>query len=976
MNEVTIYWASSDVHFLDAIFNGVAMVCSNTALIWGFAIIASLWLIISATTAASVAGLSGGQGGSVLGKGSVDVLMPLIFAFLLTADPLQTEVHIESTTNGQFSIVDNVPFVIAVIPSGASLLSKELGSVVETAFQATGTDYTQISASHQGFINPLKVMLTTRSAMMRLGSIDSDIRSVVSSCIANDTGVDFASVQQKVIAAAGTPVSGSGGATYVQSYPIGNTLGTALGALLYQAGLNTTSYVPDIKLSAEPDAILNCEDAAVEVANRITTTLSGADFSRVVMGATNGVGEPANGANYTIENVQGNFAAIRQARSGIAAMSGGTVQANAETLNLLFSELVGNSLNCLKADGQNKTMCMAAAVQANEFERANIQAAASVVPLLKYTGAFANYMLALVIALGPAIVMLAMFSGVSATKCALTTVHIILWPMLVMNVGAEIVNGMIFRTLASFFESLTQGAWLTQNLTVEAYKEMSLQIGVASHLMASLPVLLSIIFGLSASKAMSSVATSMLPKENATADAASPQMLQATPLVGQGSAAQVTHYPGGADIKTAGGLPAIASDTSYLALQNAVRSNLQSSQQRQSTATEAVNQLRNFERAYSAGDYSEFGMSKEQGEKVYASYQENLKAAQSAKTTVQGGTGQSATDNHGTTKSDNLSKTAGGSVSFGTDGLKGNVSGGIARTAETNVKTGAENSSNTSTNTSGDRSEYVDKSKALTDAIDKHKSTGTFSRSGHRTDKTLRDLESTQKSFQTSVSDTKSNAENQALENSATSGFVGYAAKVDAATVGAQTNSNGNYQWFQQSEQAANFDKVSSNVQAEVKGNMGSQSTSFQAGTAAAQKAIVRHAAAVKIVGDASSSPSQKESALSYLVNSMGALTGLKPLDMPKPLVDHGIQPPENKTGVDAATLQARAEYIPPPLPKSLPHPGHRNKSNKPMTLKAPDPVDLKRAELNKADDRITADATNEIGDAGTKISDHVKNAR
>lgn len=967
MNQVTVYWVSSDVHFLDAIFNGVAMVCSNNSLIWGFAIIAALWLIISATTAASIAGMSGGQGGAVLGKGSVNALMPLVFAFMLTAPPLQTEVHIESTINGQFSIVNHVPFVIAVVPAGASLLSKELGSVVETAFQGTGTDYTQISASHQGFINPLKVMLTTRSAMMRLGSIDSDVRSVVSSCIANDTGVDFASVQQKVIAAAGTPVSGSAGATSNLTYPIGNTLGTALGALLYQAGLNTSSFVPDIKLAAEPDTILNCEDAAVEVANRITTTLSGADFSRVVMGATNGVGEPATGANYTIENVQANFAAIREARAGISALAGATVQANAETLNLLFSEMVGNNLNCLKADGQNKTMCMAAAVQANEFERANIQSAAAVVPLLKYTGAFANYMLALIIALGPAIMMLAMFSGVSATKCALTTVHIILWPMLVMNVGAEIVNGMIYRTLASFFESLTQGGWLTQNLTVEAYKEMSLQIGVASHLMASLPVLMSIIFGLGASSAMTSVATSMLPKENATADSASPQMLQATPLVGQSSTGQITHGVGGAETKTTGAFPAVATDASFNDVQNSVRSQLQSSLQRQATTTEAVNQLRNFESAHSKGNYSEYGMSKEEGDKLYTSYQENLRAAQTAKSGVQGQTGSEAAKTHDKSNQAVTTATAGGNLGIGLGGASAGFKAGVDKTAIANVQTGERNSTLASTAATGARDETAEKSQALTDAIDKHKSSGSFARSGNRSDQTLRDLESTQKSYQTSIAQTKSNSETQSSEKAATNRFVAFNAKVSATEIGNATSSNPNYQWFQQSKQAANFDEVSAKHQNQVRSDMASGAISNYSGSKAGQTAVIRHAAAVKMANDPSSSPYEKETALTYLTNSMGSLTGMKPLEMPKAVVGHEIEVPKNQTELKPKNLEEQARFTPPTKGTQN---GKYARNQKPTISNQ---LETKRAQIIKAAKETTTNATQKIGQAATRVSDQSK---
>jgi conjugal transfer mating pair stabilization protein TraG len=55
-------------------------------------------------------------------------------------------------------------------------------------------------------------------------------------------------------------------------------------------------------------------------------------------------------------------------------------------------------------------------VQANEIERNNIQAAANGFESLMYAGAFANQITAVVIGLGPVIVLFMMFAGVGAGK--------------------------------------------------------------------------------------------------------------------------------------------------------------------------------------------------------------------------------------------------------------------------------------------------------------------------------------------------------------------------------------------------------------------------------------------------------------------------------------------------------------------------------------------------------------------------------
>jgi conjugal transfer mating pair stabilization protein TraG len=194
--------------------------------------------------------------------------------------------------------------------------------------------------------------------------------------------------------------------------------------------------------------------------------------------------------------------------------------------------MVQNDLNCLRATSNDLTQCEATALQAAEVERNNIQEAASEVPMLRYAGSFGNYLIALIIGLGPVIIMFMMFAGVDAGKSVKTAAHIIVWPLLVVNVGAELVNAMISIDIANYLQSIRQGGWISQATTFAAYKELSLQIGTGSHIMASLPVLMSLIFGLGESSAMTSVASTIAPRSNDTTENLAPKLGRARDPVG------------------------------------------------------------------------------------------------------------------------------------------------------------------------------------------------------------------------------------------------------------------------------------------------------------------------------------------------------------------------------------------------------------------------------------------------------------
>ncbi len=317
---LTIYSVSADLTMLNAILNGVAMIVNQTGFIWGFALLVSTWNIIRTITKATFASV-GNSGGSVMGTGAFDIIMPLIFASLLTTPLMKVSVNLESTINGKLSKVDNVPFVIAVVPAIASELSQELGGLVETAYQSAGTNYPSISASGNGFVNPLKVLLTSRTAVMRLGSVDSQVRSLVSACINTDSGADYSTIIAKVMNAGNT------GATIAESIPVNGIPKTALGALLYQASLNTTGLVTDMNISSQ--SILTCADAAYSVADNIGNTLNSKEFSRVVQGAVNGSDQPNPNADYSFNKFVEQYTAVRTANTSLSALADGTTQANA-----------------------------------------------------------------------------------------------------------------------------------------------------------------------------------------------------------------------------------------------------------------------------------------------------------------------------------------------------------------------------------------------------------------------------------------------------------------------------------------------------------------------------------------------------------------------------------------------------------------------------------------------------------------------
>ncbi|NHR07794.1 conjugal transfer protein TraG [Chromobacterium haemolyticum] len=885
-----LVYTTGDISILNTIFNGVAMVCQQNVLIWGFAVVAALYSVLTTTAKTSVQ-LGINALSANLSNGSLGVLIPMLIAFSLTAPPLKTDVQLESTKSGAMSLISNVPVVIAIIPSTASILTHEIAGVVSTAFQGAGTNYDAISAGTNGFINPLKVLLSARSTVVRLNAIDSEISSVVASCLNSNSGTDYARLRSQVMNA------GNSGANQSRSLAVSGytSFPTGVGALLYAAAQNQTGTVPDLQPNSQ--IILSCTDAAIQVAQDIDNALSSPEFARVVQGAVNSSDEINPATDFSFNNLSSRYQATISAKSNSIAqvVAGGAAAANAELINLLFDETVTNNLDCIKADSTNKAQCMAGMVQKNELERNNLRAAANENQMLQYAGQFGSLVIDLLIGLGPVVWIFMMFSGTSAQKHMVGFTHMMVWPQLVTGVGAEIINGIAYANVADFMTTIRQGGIISPALAIEAYKALSLKIGTASQLMSGLPAIIASIFMLGgATRAMASTQQSSA-RDNSTGGLVAPQVMTPAPIVRSEAMASAQMLDGGMARMTFAGAQPMASTSEHFGnLTKEESRTLASVTQRQQTISEGQQNLKDWREAFRTGDYSRVGVDRRTGEAVHSNYEKAMRTqdSKSSSTSVAG--------NETNTNQALASMNVGAGVKAGVNGASAGVSAGASASTNTQATDALSRDQRTG------KDHQVQDSQALThsihDVIDNSKVVSRGSESSHNLERSL----AKQTSFQKTLSESKSDSETASTAVRGSSSFIAATAKIGDDEIGLHSQRNSDYKMFQ----AVNGAKLEqtgsmSEYMSKATEGMNSGTSSQLLGSDQARQAVVRHRAAVMMAQDEAAAPEQRLEALRYLSNEAKAMTQFQfsvPDTAYKPI---GISQPHDATGLQPIVRSA-----------------------------------------------------------------------
>lgn len=947
----TLYTPSADVGTLGMVFNAVAMLSQQTALIWGFTLMATVWFSLKGVAKAPSEGAS-----SAIRDGMGGPVVALILAMLLTTPQARCTVQIESTRNGTVTVVDNVPVLIAIVPVTGSLISSEASSLVRTVFRSTNADYDTMSSSGNGFIDPMKRLLAARSAILRLGSLNSEIQSVVAACLGGDAGTDYAAVNNLVVKAGNYPPAQAG-----TILPINGVSQTAIGVLLGQASLNTGALVYD--LSPTAPQILNCPAAAQVVVNDIDAALASVDFARVVQGGVNGMDEADAGADQSLTQLGSQYTALRRWSTVTGNLAGGQQQANAELINLLFAETLATSLNCLKASDSDRALCESSMVQATEVERSNLQSAAAAAPAVAYIGAFARFMLALVIALGPIIVMLAMFAGLGAGKAVTSLAHIILWPMLAIDVGAEIVNGLMLHQFSGFMAALSQQGFLSPLTVYGLYHELSLQIGVASNIMASLPVIMGTLFGFSEASALKGSESAGAPRGEETARTMAPAATDSSPLVRQSAPVAVTQGVGFHIVKPEGALEAASlRSTVGTVARDAVHS-LSEADTRQKTVSEGKSLMADWQNAFQSGKYDRFGLSHEQGEALRKHYEQSLRVNSHADTSVAADTSKNNVN------SSKVGGTAGASLGMG--GPKGPFSASVGLNGST--QTSATDTKNMTER--GSESDSTDRAHALSEALNSDVANRMSQSIGKDKSTTFRKAQTAARKFDELVSRGHSLSDTFSDTLKDGSSLVTAHAAIGTSQLAYQSDTNLDYQRFQadrgfRRDQDKSTHKYLAMAEKDMASDVGA--TEAVQGNPKARAAVMRTRAAVMQFNDQSAPEQERVEALRFLTDSALAMTHMSVT--PTRLGELGrpgeqIEDPKDRTQAGALLPKDKPLPVKGKAPARKPSGGSKGGSPHPAhpsqtSLPGLGPTTLDPSKIDAMADSVRARARDHIEDA------------
>jgi hypothetical protein len=658
----------SDVQILASIFNGQAMLVSNLTAenyYWVAIVLAAL----AGTFFAVVTKLSNVDNKEAMSAAFMNFMAGIILVMMYTG--YTGRVLIQSERDGTVKAVDNVPVMAFVVPVLMSNLSIDFARIMETAYQPPFADYTMLGGTGgQTFGEPLRALLSTRTALQRLPQIQSDLREIVGSCL--DSSYNYGKVNLLVSFAGDTA---SGGASSAASTPImGLTIPTSVGALLYQASQNMSAFVPGMTPPSASIALLSCPDAVNIVVAEIDAAFGGAIF------ASNGTRSPGNAidavskTDYTFDVVSSVYNNLRNFAAVTGTNAIGSNQAMAEMVNLIFNQELMWDLNCLKHGGADKSSCLGNAVLANSIEQGNIDNAANGSAFLATFGAFADSLFAVIIGLTPVYVIVMVFLGRRLVRMMYAYMQTMLWSVLVYNFGAVLVNSIILYKISTALQAIAGGTIINQVDGAEVYRTLSMQVGAAASMLTSLTMLVPTLFTLSQSATMAGVASKSTGQDRfnekvPAPDLVAPNVVQriSTPL------ADTSVAPSGQVVtKASGALDNIQSRVEMAKLSNDYQESAERQARVEHSVSDRVDDSNSFAKRVSQGNFETDGLRVASQKAIQQAYSEAERAGHSR----QDRQNADFSNQHSNTAAAGLSGKVGASTSGGPSaGLDASLSG-------------------------------------------------------------------------------------------------------------------------------------------------------------------------------------------------------------------------------------------------------------------------------------------------------------
>lgn len=379
---------------------------------------------------------------------------PLVFVFLLYFGGIvpKTTLQIEDMTTGAVTSVDNVPIIVAAPAAIAAAISKGITEKVETAFTVPSSG-TYLSLGSEGFVNPLKILLSFRNPIVPAKAapyFSASVQNFVRDCAVNATNFDIKALRQSADA-------------------IGyfGTL-TVTGLTIYYN-------------QANPQGVLTtCADVQVNLAadGSVLTLSPSADLDKTINLST-----PPAAAS------PGGTASLTSAYNNVTGMILGNSQ-NAQSfmINMIANAPINEGIKCSNAGTPAEMQsCQAEIATAVAMEQQNMDSAANASIFAKTAIPLSNILLALFYAFSPIVLGVAMMSAAHGVKIIAGYLMFGAWTQSWMPIAA-VMNFMVQEQVQYELSKLGPNGITLENMSL-FYNAVSLKVGLASNLLAMTPLI-------------------------------------------------------------------------------------------------------------------------------------------------------------------------------------------------------------------------------------------------------------------------------------------------------------------------------------------------------------------------------------------------------------------------------------------------------------------------------------------------------
>lgn len=381
---------------------------------------------------------------------------PFIFVFLLYFGGVvpKTTLLIQDIYTGAVTSVDNVPLIVAVPASLSASIAKGITDTVETAFSSPSQG-TYLSLGAEGFVNPLKLLLSFREVGTGNGVGDElaiwqqSLDMFVRDCAVNAPGYSAQKLKTSPDMFA-----------YLTSLPVAGVV------MQYSAGI--------------PEGYLtSCPAAAASLITELgaMTAATGAQLDTII-----------NSTTPPRANSVGGVVAFKAAANSIVIGALGTSQdAQQFMVNMLANQTVESGLRCANQAQGALPGCRAAYFSTVSIEKANVDAAANASIFAKTAIPTMNILLALFYAFSPIVIGIAMLSAAHGIKIIGGFLMFGAWTQSWMPIAA-ILNYIVQLQLEGELAKFGHNGINMSNMH-EFYTAISLKLGLASEMMALTPML-------------------------------------------------------------------------------------------------------------------------------------------------------------------------------------------------------------------------------------------------------------------------------------------------------------------------------------------------------------------------------------------------------------------------------------------------------------------------------------------------------